>query len=35
MKGFLRALLLGVIVLLGFTVVFPEWFVFNDRVIAE
>lgn len=35
MKGFLRILLLGVIVILGFTVVFPEWFDFKDQVVAE
>lgn len=35
MKGLLRFVLLGVIVVLGFTVVFPEWFDFKDQVIAE
>ncbi len=35
MKGLLRIALLGVIVILGFTVVFPEWFDFKDRVVAE
>jgi hypothetical protein len=35
MKGFLRIVLLGVIVILGFTVVFPEWFDFKDQVVAE
>lgn len=35
MKGFLRVALLGVIVILGFTVVFPEWFDFKDQVVAE
>ena len=35
MKGLLRLVLLGVIVILGFTVVFPEWFDFKDQVIAE
>lgn len=35
MKSFLRILLLGVVVILGFTVVFPEWFDLKDQVIAE
>jgi hypothetical protein len=35
MKALLRLVLLGVIVILGFTVVFPEWFDFKDQVIAE
>jgi type II secretory pathway pseudopilin PulG len=35
MKLVLRVLLLGVIVVLGFTAVFPEWFDFKDQVVAE
>lgn len=35
MKGFLRILLLGVIVVLGFTAVFPEWLDLKDQLIAE
>jgi hypothetical protein len=35
MKLLIRILLLGVIVVLGFTVMFPEWFDLKDQVIAE
>jgi hypothetical protein len=35
MKLLIRILLLGVIVVLGFTAVFPEWFDLKDQVIAE
>jgi type II secretory pathway pseudopilin PulG len=35
MKLPIRILLLGVIVVLGFTAVFPEWFDLKDQVIAE
>ncbi|HEU4600885.1 MAG TPA: hypothetical protein VFS24_02900 [Steroidobacteraceae bacterium] len=35
MKLIIRIVLLGVIVVLGFTVVFPEWFDFRDQLVAE
>lgn len=35
MKLFIRIFLLAVIVVLGFTAVFPEWFDLKDQVIAE
>jgi hypothetical protein len=35
MKLLIRIVLLGIIVVLGFTVVFPEWFDFRDQVVAE
>ena len=35
MKLFIRIFLLAIIVVLGFTAVFPEWFDLKDQVIAE
>jgi hypothetical protein len=35
MKLLIRIVLLGIIVVLGFTVIFPEWFDFRDQLIAE
>lgn len=35
MKVAIRILLLAIIVILGFTVVFPEWFDLRDAIVAE
>lgn len=35
MKLLIRIVLLGIIVVLGFTVVFPQWFDFRDQIVAE